>query len=88
MERILICYATHEGQTRKILERMMVHAKESDIEWCKLGEEPSLPLGDYKKVLLGASIRYGHFPKALTLWVAKHKEELARVGAGFIGVCR
>ena len=87
MERILICYATHEGQTRKILEHMMVHAKESDIEWCKLGEEPSLPLGDYKKVLLGASIRYGHFPKALTLWVAKHKEELARVGAGFIGVC-
>ncbi len=87
MAKLLVWYATHEGQTRKILERMVSLFPEIDAEWCRLEDEPRHALPTYDKVLMGASIRYGHFPKALDQQVKRHAAELARCHAAFIGVC-
>lgn len=87
MAKLLVWYATHEGQTRKILERIVSPYADYDVEWCCLDAEPSATLSVYDKVLVGASIRYGHFPKALDQQVKRHAAELARCHAAFIGVC-
>jgi len=87
MAKLLVWYATHEGQTRKILERIVSQFPEIDAEWCCLEDEPSHALPTYDKVLVGASIRYGHFPKVLDIQVKRHVAELATSHAAFIGVC-
>lgn len=87
MAKLLVWYATHEGQTRKILERMVSLYPGYDVEWCRLDVEPRAALSMYDKVLVGASIRYGHFPKVLDLQVQRHAAELATCHAAFIGVC-
>ena len=87
MAKLLVWYATHEGQTRKILERMVSSYPCYDVEWCRLDAEPSVALSMYDKVLVGASIRYGHFPKVLDQQVKQHAAELAACHAAFIGVC-
>jgi menaquinone-dependent protoporphyrinogen oxidase len=87
MAKLLVWYATHEGQTRKILERIVTHNDGCEVEWCLLEEEPSFPLTQYDRILIGASIRYGHFPKALSRMVKHRAEELTTKDAAFIGVC-
>lgn len=87
MAKLLVWYATHEGQTLKILERMVSLFPELDVEWCRLEDDPRGELAIYDKVLVGASIRYGHFPKALDFQVKRHAAELAKCHAAFMGVC-
>lgn len=87
MASLLVLYATHEGQTRKIIEHMVNLADEWHVEWVQLGEEPSRPLSEYRKILVGASIRYGHFPKALDRLVKEYGQELNQLDAAFVGVC-
>ena len=38
MANLLIWYATHDGQTRKILERMVSHVPGYEVEWRQLAE--------------------------------------------------
>ena len=87
MAKLLIWYATHDGQTRKILEHMVSHVPGYEVEWRPLAEEPSRNLTEYERVLVAASIRYGHFPKLLAQRVMQHASELARAEAAFIAVC-
>lgn len=87
MASLLVLYATHEGQTRRIIEHMVSQVTDWHVEWVRLGEEPSRPLGEYRKILVGASIRYGHFPKALDRLVQQYAAELNQLDAAFVGVC-
>ncbi len=87
MAGLLVWYATHEGQTRKILEHMVRHVPGYDVEWRLLAEEPSRNLAEYDRVLVAASIRYGHFPKLLTQRVRQRAGELTRCDAAFVAVC-
>lgn len=84
---LLVWYATHEGQTRKIAEYICQQAQGYVVEWCLLNETPSRPLEQYDRVLVAASIRYGHFPAVLRRQVSVHHESLTRAQAAFIGVC-
>ena len=87
MAKLLIWYATHDGQTRKILERMVSHVPGYEVEWRQLAEEPSQNLAEYARVLVAASVRYGHFPKLLTQRVRQRVQDLAGCEAAFIAVC-
>ena len=87
MANLLIWYATHDGQTRKILERMVSHVPGYEVEWRQLAEEPSRNLAEYERVLVAASIRYGHFPKLLTQRARQYAAELSQAEAAFIAVC-
>lgn len=87
MSQILFWYASHHGQTRKILEHMGRMVPQAQIEWCLLSEMPSRPLVEYDHVLLAAPIRYGYFPASLRQVVREHHAVLRQVQAGFVGVC-
>ncbi len=87
MASLLVLYASHEGQTRKILGHMVSQAAHWQVEWVELGDEPSRPLVEYDKILIGASIRYGHFPKALDHLVKHRGAQLNQLDAAFIGIC-
>ena len=86
MAKLLVWYATHEGQTRKILERMVSSYPGYDVEWCRLDAEPSVALSMYDKVLVGASIRYGVFQPALHRFVKKHTAILNKLPGAFYSV--
>ena len=46
--KLLVWYATHDGQTRKILEHMVRHVPGYDVEWRLLDEEPIRDLSEYE----------------------------------------
>ncbi len=85
--KLLVWYATHDGQTRKILEHMVRHVPGYDVEWRLLDEEPTRDLSEYERVVVAASIRYGHFPKILMRRARQRATELTQCEAAFVAVC-
>ncbi len=86
MATLLVLYSSHEGQTRKIIEAMLRRAPHYQVEWCDLHGYPKKNLSKYDKVLMGASIRYGHFHPTLMAFIHAHKEQLVLADAAFFGV--
>lgn len=84
--KTLILFSTRDGQTREIasfiasqLNELGVHA---DV--VNLNRADAINWAEYHRVVIGASIRYGHFHPALDRFVKKHLQELnARPGAFF-----
>ncbi len=59
----LLLYSGHDGQTKKIITEIALHLRKAGAE-CdvrSLQDNQPLNLAPYEKVLVGASIRYGHF---------------------------
>lgn len=87
MPSILIAYATIEGQTERIAQRMaqrlrgLGHA----VETCRVTGRATLPHPEnYDGVILGASIHYGHHPGYLGALVRDYHRALeTRPGAFF-----
>ena len=48
--------------------------------------QQSLNLSSYSKVLVGASIRYGYFNKALDKFITRHLTQLNNMPSAFFGV--
>ncbi|MCP5821373.1 menaquinone-dependent protoporphyrinogen IX dehydrogenase, partial [Klebsiella pneumoniae] len=58
----LLLYSGHDGQTKKIITEIALHLRKAGAE-CdvrSLQDNQPLNLAPYEKVLVGASIRYGH----------------------------
>ena len=81
--KTLILYSSHDGQTKKIAE-FMAQYLEGEVVVSPLTEELDLPFFD--RVIIGASIRYGHFNKQLYHFVERHHELLNAKSAVFFGV--
>lgn len=81
--KTLILYSSHDGQTKKIAE-FMAQYLEGEVVVSPLAEELDLPFFD--RVIIGASIRYGHFNKQLYHFVERHHELLNAKSAVFFGV--
>jgi menaquinone-dependent protoporphyrinogen oxidase len=82
----LIFYSSTDGHTRKIAETMAQ-------DW--LGRVYVLPLADFSEwqaddriqcVVIGASVRYGHFQDELIKTVSQHKAWLNERKSAFFGV--
>ena len=84
----LLLYSSTDGQTKKIILKIAEHLRcaggECDIR--DLNSDKSFNLSGYNKVLIGASIRYGHFNKKLTHFASIHQNQLNNMVSGFIGV--
>jgi len=88
--RILVAYATREGQTAKIAEeienigvRMGV-----DVDCVKVDAVTEHALTDrYQGVLVGGSIHLGDFEPELTAFVQRRRSELEALNASFFAVC-
>ena len=83
---ILVLYSSREGQTRKIVDAILALAPNWLADLHDLHEQPTLDLTSYDKVLIAASIRYGHFHPSLNKFVEKHYAVLKEKEAAFIAV--
>ena len=66
MTKILIVYATTDGHTRKICERLQQVIEEQGSKVLLLPiEDPQPDLTQFDKIVIGASIRYGKHSKLI-----------------------
>jgi menaquinone-dependent protoporphyrinogen oxidase len=87
--RILLLYATTEGQTARIAERIahMLREKGHSVEMLPADTAPpELDPAAYDGVMVGASIHYGHHPAYLHKLVRRHRDVLATRPCAFFSV--
>lgn len=86
--KLLIGYATKEGQTRKIAQFVADRAVDSGhgVELLALEDAGDVALERFDAVLLAAPIHVGDYPKALIKFAAAHPDELAEHPSRFISV--
>lgn len=86
MKTTLIIYSTHDGQTHKIAQFIASELGQDVCQLCAIEDTKQLVLADYDKILIGASIRYGHYSKALYQFIEKNHELLTEKNAAFYSV--
>ncbi|OEE59373.1 protoporphyrinogen oxidase [Enterovibrio norvegicus FF-162] len=87
MKKALLLHSSREGQTVKILHFIEKElAGDYQCELVDLHEIPNVNLADYDKVLIGASIRYGHFNKKLYRFIDNNFSALKASNAAFFCV--
>ncbi len=89
MSRILLLYATTEGQTGLIAERMAhtLREKGHSVDMLPADTDPArLDPAAYDGVMIGASIHYGHHPAFLRTLVRRYRSALAGRPSGFFSV--
>ena len=90
MARILMVYATSEGQTKKISEfiktQMANFGHNADIY--NVDElSKALSIANYDAVIVGAAVRFNKYPTSIKNWIKAHAEELSRKPSAFFSVC-
>lgn len=89
MSRILLLYATTEGQTKLIAERFARTLREQGHAVDMQPADAVTPEPDpaaYDAVAIGAAIHYGHHPAYLRQLVKQHREALAARPCAFFSV--
>lgn len=87
---ILLLYSSRFGYTKKIADTLAT-------QWQQAGHratlrnlddaaEAALPADGFHAIVIGASIRYGHYSPALARWAAQNLHTLQRVPSGFFSV--
>lgn len=85
--KALILYSSRDGQTRAIAAHIaQTLAPQQLCDVIDLLEAQKVEWALYDRVLIGASIRYGHFHPALLKFVTLHKAELLQRVSGFFSV--
>ncbi|PMN94048.1 menaquinone-dependent protoporphyrinogen IX dehydrogenase [Enterovibrio norvegicus] len=87
MKKALLLHSSREGQTIKILryiEKELVDTHQCEL--VDLHETPDIDFTPYDKVMIGASIRYGHLNKKLYKFIDRHLSELDKVKTAFFCV--
>ena len=85
MANVLIAYASHDGQTRKIAERIatVLRVRSHLVELVDLGRTPprTLDLSRFQAVLIGSPIRAQGYLRPVVRFVQSHRAELGRLPA-------
>lgn len=85
--KTVIFYLTRDGQTRKIAEKMA--SELDDCTLLNLRENADIfaeQLAAFDVIVIGASIRYGHFDPLLEQFIAKHSALLNQKKSAFFSV--
>lgn len=85
--KALILFSSRDGQTREIafyIANQLKEERECDVLNIQLVDDIDWAL--YDRVLIGASIRYGHFQPAVAKFVKKHLQALQQRPSGFFSV--
>ncbi|TKB46976.1 menaquinone-dependent protoporphyrinogen IX dehydrogenase [Ferrimonas sediminicola] len=87
MRRILILYSTVDGQTRKIAQRIQsrLEATENQVQLAEIDHPPKDMTG-FDTLVVGASIRYGHYRPAVLTFVRDNLGLLERKRSAFFSV--
>jgi len=89
MLRILLLYATTEGQTELIAARIAHKLREKghSVEMLPADTtQPDLNPAAYDSVMVGSSIHYGHHPAYLRALIRRHRDVLAARPCAFFSV--
>lgn len=86
MNKILLLHSSREGQTVKILDYIKKELGEFDCELQDLHQVGKIDLSQYQRVVIGASIRYGHLNKKLYQFIEQHLEQLQQENVAFFCV--
>lgn len=81
--KTLILYLSHDGQTKKIahfLAEQIANSQVADLT------QSAVNLADFDRIVIGASIRYGHFNKQLYQFIKKQTALLNDKNTAFFGV--
>lgn len=83
--KTLILFSTRDGQTREIASFLASELKELgvDADTLNLNRADAVAWHDYDRVVIGASIRYGHFHPAVDRFVKKHLQSLNALPGAF-----
>ena len=86
--KTLILFSTRDGQTREIAAFLASELKEQGIyaDVINLNRTEEIAWQEYDRVVIGASIRYGHFHPALDRFVKKHTATLNSLPGAFFSV--
>lgn len=89
MARILIAYATKEGHTGQIAERMRdtLAARGHDVRLARVGKAPAEVPADVDAVLVGGSILAGKHLPELVAFAERNHDRLTALPAAFFTVC-
>lgn len=85
--KALILFSSRDGQTREIafyIANQLKEVRECDVFNIQLINE--IDWAQYDRVLIGASIRYGHFHPAVAKFVKTHLNVLQQRSSGFFSV--
>ncbi|MBJ3593752.1 menaquinone-dependent protoporphyrinogen IX dehydrogenase [Salmonella enterica subsp. enterica serovar Saintpaul] len=86
--KTLILFSSRDGQTREIAEYLASELKElgvwADVVNLHRTDEPDWK--NYDSVVIGASIRYGHYHSAFQEFVKKHATQLNAMPSAFYSV--
>jgi len=90
MTSIVIAYASREGQTRRIAERMAARLRARgfavDLTDVKQDVPPQFDLARYDAAILAASIHIGKHARRMLAFVRRHRAELERKPTMFLSV--
>ncbi|MEE8731944.1 MAG: menaquinone-dependent protoporphyrinogen IX dehydrogenase [Rahnella inusitata] len=85
--KALILYSSRDGQTHAISSYIASELKEKcSCDVIDLVHAGHVDLKSYDQVMIGASIRYGHFNAVLDKFVKKHADTLNQMPSAFFGV--
>lgn len=86
--KTLMLFSTRDGQTREIAAYLCSQLNElgRDTVMIDLNRTDDIEWQLYDRVIIGASIRYGHFHPALDRFVKKHAAALQAVPSAFFSV--
>ena len=83
----LIIYSSTDGQTKKICETIKDNLPSNDkIKIISLNEASDINLENSKKIIIGASIRYGRHSRKVENFVIKNKKILQERKTAFFSV--
>src|SRR5204863_3020289 len=88
MARILVIYATTEGQTAKIARAIAARLQTRDIDAdvVKAGDVEVHP-SDYAGVIVAASMHAGGYQKPIAKWLRAYAPALNDMPTAFVSVC-
>lgn len=88
MPAILLVYATGEGQTARIADRITDRLRDAghDVTASNVGDLGDVDLSDYDAALLGASIHMGKPQDSMVRFARSHRDALAGMPSGFFEV--
>lgn len=84
--KTLLIYSTRDGQTYKIAQFIAQAMSPDEVELRDLLANDPVQWQLYDKVIIGASIRYGHFMPQLLAFTKQHQAALAERTTAFYAV--
>ena len=86
MAKALFLYSTCEGQTKKIFQHIDGQLDGYDCDFVDLHTIDDIDFEKYERVLVGASIRYGHLNKKLYQFIERNLKAIQTRKAAFFCV--